>query len=247
MSAPTRLPTSDGLIEEIFQKYDYPVGDKLRNFDKFVSQTFLARFLARYELFKKILGVKGSIVECGVRHGGGLLAWAKLAALLEPFGFNRRIIGFDTFAGFPGLREEDRSPAATGNENLRKGGFALEYDVYGELTELLKAYDGGRILNQYRKVELVRGDACETIPRYLGANRHLLVALLFLDFDIYEPTSTALECLLPRMPKGSLIVFDELNCPDWPGETIAMLENLDLNQHKIEKFTFEGNISYIEL
>ncbi len=58
-------------VADIFERYDYPLVDKLNNFDKFASQTFLARFMARYELFQRVLTVKGSIVECGVRHGGG--------------------------------------------------------------------------------------------------------------------------------------------------------------------------------
>lgn len=234
-------------VSQIFERYDYPIADKINNFDKFVSQTFLARFLARYELFKKIVEIKGSIVECGVRHGGGLMGWAKMAALMEPFGFNRQIIGFDTFDGFPSVADEDRSSANGTNTNLEEGGFRLPYDVFAELTELREVFDGGRILNQYRKIELVKGDACETIPSYIDRNPHLVVALLFLDFDVYEPTAAALEHFLPRMPKGSLVVFDELACAAWPGETVAALEHLNLREHKIQKFPFEGNISYIEL
>jgi len=68
-----------------------------------------------------------------------------------------------------------------------------------------------------------------------------------LDFDIYEPTATALKHFLPRMPKGAILVFDELNNHDWPGETQALLEQLNINQHRIECFEFEPNISFIQL
>ncbi len=49
------------------------------------------------------------------------------------------------------------------------------------------------------------------------------------------------------MPKGSIIAFDEVNNPDWPGETEAMLKSLKLNDNKLSCFEFEPNISYIEL
>ena len=56
---------------------------KLASFPKYVRRQQLKRFLALYELFKKILPIKGSIVECGVFRGFGLMSWAKLSALLE--------------------------------------------------------------------------------------------------------------------------------------------------------------------
>ena len=72
---------------------------KWQNFEMQVHRRHLARFIVRYELFKKILDVKGSIVECGVHYGGGVLAWAKLSSIFEPYALNRKIIGFDTFEG----------------------------------------------------------------------------------------------------------------------------------------------------
>ena len=53
------------------------------------------------------------------------------------------------------------------------------------------------------------------IPQYIENNKHLLVSLLYLDFDIYEPTVTALNNFLPRMSKGSVIAFDEINNKDY--------------------------------
>src|ERR1700754_905596 len=85
---------------------------KLENFPKYVRRQNLTRFLALYELFKRALPVKGSVVECGVHHGFGLMTWAKLSAILEPVNLTRRIYGFDTFEGFPGLAEQDVAPAS---------------------------------------------------------------------------------------------------------------------------------------
>lgn len=55
----------------LIDKYDYDKDIKLRNFEKYVRRQDLARFLARYELFKMIKNTKGSIIECGVHYGGG--------------------------------------------------------------------------------------------------------------------------------------------------------------------------------
>ena len=55
----------------IFEQSKCPTDKKLQNFAKYVRRQSLARFLVYYELFKLQQNVKGSIVECGVHHGGG--------------------------------------------------------------------------------------------------------------------------------------------------------------------------------
>jgi hypothetical protein len=65
-----------------------------------------------------------------------------------------------------------------------------------------------RFNSHLEKIEIVKGDAVRTIPKYLKENKHTLVSLLYLDFDLYEPTKIALDNFLPRMAKGGLIVFD---------------------------------------
>jgi hypothetical protein len=234
-------------MEHLFDQHATPTDIKLDNFERYVRRQQISRFLVRYELFKMTLQVKGSIVECGVHNGGGLMAWANLSAALEPMALHRRVIGFDTFEGFPSLDEADRVNDSS-NPCLHEGGFASHPDTYQELQDCIAAFDGNRFLNQFDKVHLVKGDAIQTIPTFVQENSHLLVSLLFLDFDIYEPTKVALECFIPRMPKGAIIAFDEINNSYWKGETVAMLEVLgDLNKYQVEKFPFDPNIAYIRL
>jgi len=228
---------------ELFDKYRYNTKDKLNNFEKFISRQSMSRFLARYELFKKTLEVKGSIVECGVHFGGGLMAWAKLSSALEPYAIHRKIIGFDTFDGFPDVSKKDLK--STTHDELKKDGFQSHNLIYNELEDSILEYDKNRFLNQFEKVELLKGDANETIPKYMEENQHLIISLLFLDFDLYEPTKTALEHFLPRMPKGSIIAFDEVNNKFWSGETMAMVEKFkSLNNIELKKFQFDPNIAY---
>lgn len=217
------------------------------NFEKYVRRQNLSRFLAKYELFKMQLPIKGCIIEGGVHHGAGLFAWAKLSSALEPYALDRRIFGFDTFEGFPNVVQQDFSTESDHNAELKKGGFHTGYNVYEELQELIREYDENRFLNQFQKMFLVKGDATETIPKFIEEHPYLIVSLLFLDFDLYEPTNIALKHFLPRMPKGSILAFDEINNPWWPGETKALLENLDLNKYQINRFTFDPNIAYIVL
>lgn len=216
---------------------------KLANFSKYIRRQTMARFLVQHELFKIQMSVKGSIIECGVHHGGGVMAWAKLSSTLEPYNYHRQIIGFDTFAGFPSVAPVD----SVNRSEVKEGMFAEDYNVYEELGQCIKAYDNNRFINDKSKIQLVQGDATLTIPEYVKQNPHILISMLYLDFDIYKPTRIALDTFLPRMPGGALIVFDEVNNPDWPGETQALLEVLGVRKNELKCFEFEPNISYMRV
>ena len=70
------------------------------------------------------------------------------------------------------------------------------------------------------------------------------MSLLYLDFDLYEPTKVALENFIPLMPKGAIVVFDELDNPLWPGETKAMHEFCKENKLQIERLPFDPYIGF---
>lgn len=214
---------------------------QIENFPKFAPRQALSWFLTKYEMYRQIVDVQGSIVECGVHLGGGLMTFAQLSAIFEPFNHTRKVIGFDTFEGFPHLAKQDERARAS---VAKKGGFAITSSQYQELQEAVRLFDLNRPVGHIPKVELVKGDALETMPKYLEENPHTVVSLLYLDFDVFEPTRCAIELFLPRIPKGGMIAFDELNISDWPGETLAVMESIGIPNLKIRRFPFTTSVSY---
>lgn len=227
--------------QSLNQYWDDSIGtnlDKLRAFTKYVPLGEFSKFIAKYEIFKKIINVHGGIVECGVHQGAGLMTWGIISSILEPLNHIRKIVGFDTFDGFVSINEVDKAD----NEHTKKGGLSV--NSYDDLKKSIQLYDTFRPLGHIGKIELVKGDASLTIASYLENNPHLVVALLYLDFDVYEPTKDALKLLRSRMPKGAIIAFDELYVQQWPGETQAVHEVLGINNLRIERFPFHPQISY---
>lgn len=248
MHDPRTQSASDYTFREMLERYyeESPGSntEKLENFSKYVPRQNLARFLARYEIFKQIKDVQGSIVECGVLFGGGLMSFAQLSAILEPYNFQRRIIGFDSFEGFPEISEEDTQGLSDRKSaHLKKGGFAAPC-AYEDLMQSIAVFDRNRFLNHFPKVQVVKGDFAVTSADFLRDHPHLVVSCLYLDFDIYAPTRIALERFYARMPKGGIVVFDELNEEAFPGETSAVMEVLNLNELRVRRFEFEPRISY---
>ena len=189
-------------LEKIFLSCPDSVEIKLENFTKYVKRQNLTRLFALYEIFKKILLVKGSIIECGVFRGFGLMAWAKMSAILEPVNLTRRIYGFDTFKGFTSISDHDKS------EHCEIKSSDLSSNSFKELNELIKIYDSNRFLGHVNKVSIIKGDITKTIPEFIKNSKHLVVSLLFLDLDLFVPTKVAIENFYPRMPKGAIIAFD---------------------------------------
>ncbi len=230
-------------MEQLFNSDTDSMIDKLDAFPKYASRQAIAKFLTKYEIFRQILHVNGSIVEAGVLHGGGTLAWAKLSSILEPTNHTRKVVGFDTFEGFPSIDEKDLG----GNDGSLTHVGALQGSTLDSVERAVSVYDKNRPLNHIPKVELVKGDIAQTAPEYMQENPHLVVSLLYLDVDLYEPTKVMLETFVPRMPKGAVIVFDELNAKMFPGETVAVDEVLGLRDIEIRRFPFDSYISYAVL
>lgn len=224
---------------KLFERNNDILERKLENFPKYVKKQNLTRFLVLYEIFKKVLDVKGSVIECGVNQGFGLMSWAKFSSILEPVNLTRRIYGFDSFSGFPSVSQKDLSAKS---KHVKKGDLLA--DTYKELNDLIKIYDSTRYLGHVDKVSMVKGDATITIPKFIKNNPHLVVSLLYLDFDLYEPTKVALDNFYPLMPKGSIIAFDELDNPLWPGETQAMLELFSEKKLAIKRLPFDPYVGF---
>jgi len=152
---------------------------RLSNFPAWVPRQNLARFLASYEIYKQIVGLHGVVIEGGVAGGAGLLTWAHLASILEPYNYSRRVIGFD---------------------------LAADKALWSDIERLALLHDENRPLGHIGRIELVAGDAVTTAPFYAKEHPELAVALLVLDFTTYEPTRVTLETLWPMVPKGGVIV-----------------------------------------
>jgi len=61
------------------------------------------------DLYRKSMDMHGVIMEFGVRWGQDLALFECFRGMYEPFNHNWKILGFDTFSGFPSVHEKDGS------------------------------------------------------------------------------------------------------------------------------------------
>ena len=202
----------------------------------FSTRVGVQSLVTRYELYKLILDVPGDIIECGVYQGNSFTWLANLSVILEPFAINRRIIGFDTFEGFSSI-DSSADPADVSSDNFADTSYEI-------ISRSLENLDTVRPVNKVNRFELVKGDIVTSLPKYVDEHPWMTCAMLILDTDLYRPTLTALKTILPIMPKGAVVVFDEYNYQNFPGETQAVRELLDLNKLQVKKFSYESCTAY---
>lgn len=228
------------VIEHIFGEGGIPSQELLGNLGLFISRQSLSRILYMHELYSKIFNVHGVVIEFGVRWGQNMALFENFRGIYEPYNYNRKIIGFDTFEGFVSLDEKDG-----GGEIMREGSYGVSSGYENVLTQILDYHESESPISHIRKYELIKGDATVTAKKYFKDNPHTIVALAYFDFDIYKPTYECLKIISEHVTKGSVIAFDELNCKDFPGETIALKEVFGFSQYAIKRVPYNSLTSYI--
>lgn len=217
-----------------------PIPDQelLMNLGLYLSRQSLSRILYMHELYQKILNVHGVIMEFGVRWGQNMSLFQSFRGIYEPFNYNRKIIGFDTFEGFPNVDSKDGSKVASGDYGV--GDNYVEY-----LENILNFHEQESPISHMKKFELVKGDAVETLDAYLEKHPETVIAMAYFDFDLYKPTKECLEKIQDRLTKGSIVAFDELNCPDFPGETLALKEVWGLSRYALKRTPLNPKCAYV--
>lgn len=127
------------------------------------------------------LGLQGIVAEFGMFRGGTTMLLSRFA---EELGADWRVIGFDTFDGFPA----PRSPL----------------DMYAHPDCVFLDESAVRRYLEGRYVEVVAGDVVDTVRRLVDER----IVLAFVDTDNHTSASRILDVVADRVVAGGAIVFD---------------------------------------
>ena len=230
-------------IEDYFDTSSGSYSEKAHAFARFLPRQAISYFLARNEIFKQILEVHGSILDFGLYRGSSFFSWLQLSATYEPYNHIRKVIGFDSFQGFSEIGTQDISPVGDKLHLKVEGGMA--FDGQEEIAEGIRLYDLNRPLGHVAKGIIVQGTLPEGCAQYLDQHQETIVSLANFGLGLYEPTLELLKLIKPRLVKGSVIVFEDLNQATWPGETMALLEVFDADQISLKRTSFCPHISWL--
>ncbi|WP_345710824.1 TylF/MycF/NovP-related O-methyltransferase [Kineococcus glutinatus] len=222
-------------ILRYMQDSPVPRDELLDQLPLFSSRHALGRVFMMQALYERILDVHGAVLVFGVRWGRDMAILQTLRAILEPNNTARRIIGFDTFSGFPAVSDQD------GGNQVGDFGVPPGYaQVLESILHQRDVEDG----NLYPRREIVEGDVVESLPRWLREHPETVIAMAYFDMDLYEPTRAALDAIRPHVTRGTLVGFDEASHPLYPGETVALREAWGLPDVRLQRTRFAGTPSF---
>jgi hypothetical protein len=239
---PTRMGNSMPFDAQVWQdtidvirQFGLGERDTIENFSLFLRRINFAKFLSHIDVFREVVDLPGSIVECGVFKGSSFLAFVKLVEVLCPADSLKRVIGFDTFEGFPDLAPADGLPDERRGKVV--GGWDSR-DFFPVLERMVEITQRDSLVPRVKRVEFVKGNVVETIPAYVQRNPGLRICLLHLDMDLYEPTLAALRHLYPLVVPGGVVLLDEYGMDGFPGESAAFDEYFAGQRPKLTKFPY---------
>lgn len=222
--------------EELYRLYrntPIPIDELTHSFGLYMRSSALAKILFLNEAYGLIIDKPGVIMEFGVWWGQNIVVFENLRAIYEPFNASRRVIGFDTFSGYPKPSQKDK-----GSETIKIGGYSVSKNYRQHLEELISFHEKNNVLGAIKKHTLVEGNVIKTLPNYLKNNPETVIALAYFDMALYEPTVSSLFAIKPFLITGSVIMLDEFNNPDYPGETLAFREAFGDMQYKLRRSEF---------
>ena len=232
-------------VEDLRSQYfDSGLGstrDKLRSVTRFIGRQETAKVLAYAELIRITSGCAGSIADCGVYYGGGLMTYATVLAALEPYNYQCKIIGFDTFEGDVGQSEIDLTRGVVDRTQ-----YTYKAESMQDLQRAADLYDQDRPLGHLPRITFVQGDLCETAPSYMAANPEVIFRIIHLSVNLYRPTREAIKAFFPRLTPGGVLVVHGLNFTVGASQALFdALEDLGESSPPIRVFDFYPNLTYL--
>jgi len=177
-----------------------------------ISDTDLEYLCWIVSLYIKVQSVPGHIAEVGVADGRNAVIFGKLIKQYNDSSV-RQYLGFDTFEGY-----SDRD---------LKRDKQLSAKAWKDVSEdaVLRRCKDNDVEDL---VELISGDAVQTIPLTLTSHKGLKFqpakakfALLYIDCNAFEPALKSMKYFMPYMMPGGVIAIDEKL---QGGETEAIVE-----------------------
>lgn len=217
-----------------------PDNEMLANLGLFLVRGSFVRLMFLHKLYLKSLCTSGVIMEFGVRWGQNLALFMTFRNIYEPYNLSRKIIGFDTWEGFPAV-----SPLDGGAPTARVGGLSVTPDYETYLEQILSAHQKTTPRTAIKQHQLIKGNVIETLPKYLKDHPETIISLAYFDMNLYEPTKKCLEVIKPHLAKNSIVGFDQLVWDEFPGETLALKEAWGLSDFEIIRDPLSPMQSYL--
>ena len=171
----------DEKLIDLFNNCPIPQNQILENLGLFLNAKNFSRILFMHHIYDKIKNIQGVIMDFGTRWGNNMALFSIFRGMYEPFNRHRKIIGFDTFSGFPSINKKDGK-----SDLMEEGNVATtkKYEVY--LNQIMSVQEQQNPISHIKKYEICKGDASEKLKDYIDNNPETIIALGELAFITFS-------------------------------------------------------------
>ena len=184
-----------------------------------------------FQKLKELNNIEGDYVECGTYKGNTLIPSALFSLTTGNFK-NKKLIGIDTFKGFP-IKEHHNYDVPSHFQKLFSNNLITEdhydkaklrTDSFNNISHLENEYflNVDEVFNncsKFNNVSLIKGTFGEITPNFKNK-----ISVLHLDGDLYESYLTCLNNLYDNVVERGTIIFDEYYSHKYPGARVAVDE-----------------------
>jgi O-methyltransferase len=165
-------------------------------------------------------GIPGSMVECGVWHGGSMALMAR--ELISLGDLERDLYLFDTFEGMPSAGDEDMDWRGIPARQRMQDEESHRAESHMWCVSPLETVQKNMAATGYplARLHFMKGRVEDTLPSQAPQQ----IALLRLDTDWYESTRHELLHLYHRVVPGGVVIIDDYGY--WQGARKAVDEFL---------------------
>ena len=206
------------------------------------NETNILNVIYWNDLMQLVADVPGDIVECGVGRGRSLITLNTLNKFMRlknndyP---NRKIIGLDSFEGFPSPSKEDVSYRKKfAGEWKSSPNHEFDYTI----SNLEQVMRNAGVNNDDGHVNHFIKGFFEDTTKNMDIET---IAILHLDGDLYSSVKDPLLNLSDKVSKHGLIVVDDYVVASeedaWPGARKAIEEFLEITNDFIMKISLKGS------
>jgi hypothetical protein len=198
--------------------------NRFREFTMIPQESYVDNLI----LARRVAGLPGCIIECGVWRGG------MSAGMATVLGAKRQYFLFDSFEGLPKAREIDGEAALRWQQEKQSPHYYDNCSAPDHYAQRAMTLSGAL------SYQLVKGWFEKTLPSFRPPEP---IALLRLDGDWYDSTMICLESLFDCVTPNGLIILDDYHV--WDGCSRALHDFLS-ERSAVERIRSLGNICYLE-
>ncbi|MDY0279152.1 MAG: hypothetical protein RBR35_01165 [Salinivirgaceae bacterium] len=232
------------MLLELFKTSPIPDDQLLNNLGLYSRSSLTARLLHYYELYDLLLSSTGIILIYGFGYGNAIISFLSLRAILEPYNYSRKIIGFES------LKNSSELPYYSKNgDNFTSDKyeyFSQSRDYIDFLKQIIDFHEDENIMSHIPKVEVYYNDPVQDSKTTLKACKDLKISLVYFDRVFVENIVDVLHELKPYVDNDTVICPSTINSYIPTGELDACREVLGKNL-QITKSKFIPDKAYIKI